>query len=314
LHAQRENRSARWFGSAGARRGRAATLLTAVLLAVTSSCSRESSGDADAAIQITGSDTMVNLTLAWTEQYNKDHPTRIIIKGGGSGVGIANLCSGKVEIATASRAMKPKEIETAIKNTGKTPKEYIVGRDALAIYVNLQNPLETISIGELAEIYGADGTFEHWKDLGVDNAACRDDEIIRVSRQNSSGTYAYFKEAILGKGGEYKEGYTAQSGSSDVVALISNTPCAIGYSGMGYRTDAVKVVKVAKKKGEPGVEPTVISAQDGSYPISRPLYFYTLGEPSGAVEAFINWVKSGEGQKVVEEKGYVPLPNVTASE
>ena len=295
-----------------------ACTLAAVALAgaalASGGCSSVSSPDHDESIQITGSDTMVNLTLAWVEAYNLDHPTRIIIKGGGSGVGIANLCAAKIDLATASRPMKPKEIETAQKMTGKTPKEFIVGRDALAIYVNRENPLDTISIQQLAEIYGVEGKFDHWKDLGVANTACRDDEIIRVSRQNSSGTYAYFKEAILGKSRDYKEGYTAQSGSSDVVALISNTPCAIGYSGMGYRTDAVKVLKVAKKTGEPGVEPSVATAQDGSYPISRPLYFYTLGEPTGAVADFIRWVMSDVGQKIVEDKGYVPLTKPGASE
>ena len=131
--------------------------MLAAALVAGGGCSSVGSGDRDESIQITGSDTMVNLTLAWTEAYNLEHPTRIIIKGGGSGVGIANLCSGKIDLATASRPMKPKEIETAEANTGKTPKEFIVGRDALAIYVNLENPIESISIEQLAEIYGADG-------------------------------------------------------------------------------------------------------------------------------------------------------------
>jgi phosphate transport system substrate-binding protein len=281
--------------------------VAAVLLAATTSCSSAAREDADETIRITGSDTMVNLTLAWVEAFNKDRPTQVIIRGGGSGVGIANLCSGRIELAIASRPMKPKEIETAEKNTGKRPKELIVGRDALAIYVHRDNPLNEISLEQLADIYGALGKTDHWKQLAVDNSACREDEIIRVSRQNSSGTFAYFKEAILGKHGEYKQGYTAQSGSSDVVALISRTPCAIGYSGMGFKTDTVKVLKLSRKTGEAGVEPTVTTALDGSYPISRPLYFYTLGEPKGAVGEFITWVQSSEGQRIVEKEGYVPV-------
>jgi phosphate transport system substrate-binding protein len=249
------------------------------------------------------------LANAWQEAFKQDHPTiSIIVKGGGSGVGIANLCAGKIEIATASRPMEPREIEKAKANTGKVPKQFVVGRDALAIYVHKKNPIDSISIAELAEIYGENGKITKWKQLGVENAACADDEIIRVSRQNSSGTYAYFKEVILGKEGEYKQGATAQTGSSDVVALVSNTPCAIGYSGMGYRDARVKVVKVAKTKGEAGVDANAEAVQDGTYPISRPLYLYTLGEPAGAVQEFIQWVLSDEGQKVVEQTGYVPVP------
>ncbi len=287
----------------------ACAMVTAVLLAATISCSRASREEAEETIRITGSDTMVNLTVAWVEAFNIDHPTKIIVRGGGSGVGIANLCSGRIELATSSRPLKPKEIETAKANTGKTPKEFVVGRDALAVFIHKENPLEAISIEELAGIFGATGKIDNWKHLGVDNSDCRDDEIIRVTRQNSSGTFVYFREAILGEGGEYKQGYTSQSGSSDVVALISHTPCAIGYSGMGYKTDTVKVLKIARKKGEAGVEPSVTTALDGSYPISRPLYFYTLAEPKGAVGEFITWVRSSEGQRIVEKEGYVPVSN-----
>src|SRR5262249_16788327 len=155
--------------------------------------------------------------------------------GGGSGVGIAELCGGNTEIATASRPMTEKEINLAKQNTGKEPKEFVVGTDALAIYVHKDNPLDAISIPDLAEIYGENGTITTWKQLGVDNSACADGEIIRVSRQNSSGTYVYFRESVLGKGREYKQGATAQSGSAEIVALVANTPCAIGYSGMGHR-------------------------------------------------------------------------------
>jgi len=260
-------------------------------------------------VRVTGSDTMVNLAQAWAEAFRVNHPdVSLEIKGGGSGVGIAALVGGKVEIATASRPMKPKELELAEKNTGKKPQEFIVGSDALAIYVNKQNPLDTISLAELAEIYGEDGKITKWEELGVENKACPDGQIIRVSRQNSSGTYAYFKEAVLGEKREYKQGATAQSGSSDVVALVSNTPCAIGYSGMGYRTDEVKVVRVSKEKGSAAVEPSLATAQDGTYPIARPLYIYTLGEPSGPLREFIQWVLSDEGQKIVQDQGYVPVP------
>lgn len=270
-----------------------------------SACSRQNDSGT---VKVTGSDTMVGLAQAWAEAFRVDHPDiSPQIKGGGSGTGIAALCSGKIQIATASRPMKPKEIELAKKNTGKEPKEFIVGSDALAIYVHKDNPIETISLEELAEIYGEGGKFTRWEDMGIANTACPDGEIIRVSRQNSSGTYAYFREHVLGENREYKQGATSQSGSSDVVALVSKTPCAIGYSGMGYSSEQVKVLKVSKAKGDPAAAPTLASALDGSYPISRPLYLYTLGEPSGAVREFVEWILSDEGQKIVERNGYVPI-------
>ena len=262
-----------------------------------------------AVIRLTGSDTMVNLAQAWAENYKKVKPdVSVQVAGGGSGVGIAGLIDGTLDIATSSREMEPEEIERATKAAGVAPKGIVVGLDALAVYVHKDNPIESISIEELAEIYGEDGPLVKWSQLGVENAACASDEIIRVSRQNSSGTYVYFREAVLGRTRDYKLGSIDQSGSKDVVALVSRTPCAIGYSGMGYATPGVKALKVSKKKGEPGVPPTVESALDGTYPITRPLFLYTLGEPSGAVKEFIDWMLSPAGQKVVQDIGYVPAP------
>jgi phosphate transport system substrate-binding protein len=272
-------------------------------------------GQSDDTIKLSGSDTMVNLAEAWAEAFHDDHPDiSLEVNGGGTGIGIAALCAGEVQIATASRPMKPKEIERATANNhGKVPKEFVVGRDALAIYVHRHNPIDTISMGELAEIYGEDGKLTNWKQLGVDNSECRSGEIIRVSRQNSSGTYAYFREAVLGKKREYKQGATSQSGSSDVVALVSHTPCAIGYSGMGYQNDEVKIIKVSSERGRAGIEPTLATALDGSYPISRPLYIYSLGEPTGVVQEFIQWILSRQGQEIVEENGYVSITRQSAN-
>jgi len=251
---------------------------------------------------------MVNLAQSWAEAYCAEHAeVSPQIRGGGSGVGLAALCNGKVEIATSSRKMKPKELELAKKNTGKEPKEFIVGRDALAIYIHKDNPLATISIPDLAEIYGEDGKITRWEEVGDPNAPHASGEIVRISRQNNSGTFAYFGEAVLGKGREYKQGAIAQSGSADVVSLVSKTPSAIGYSGMGYfEAGQVKMIPVSKKKGEPGIEPSLVTTLDGTYPISRPLYIYTLGEPTGPLAEFIQWVLGPEGQKIVEARGYVP--------
>jgi phosphate transport system substrate-binding protein len=265
-------------------------------------------GDGKISIRVDGSDTMVNLAQAWAEEYNKSHPdVSVQVSGGGSGVGIAALIDGVTDLANASRKMKDKELKRAKANTGKEPKEFIVAKDALAVYVSKENPLDSITIQQLADIYGEGGETTKWSQLGVENTACSSDEITRVSRQNNSGTYHYFREAVLGNARDYKLGSIDQSGSKDVVALVSRTPCAIGYSGMGYRTDEVKWLQVAAEEGGTPVEPNVDSAREGAYPIARPLQIYTLGEPSGPLKDYIDWILSDEGQKIVLDLGYVPI-------
>jgi phosphate transport system substrate-binding protein len=259
-------------------------------------------------IRVDGSDTMLNLAQAWAEEYSKAHPdVSVQVSGGGSGVGIAALIDGVADMANASRKMKAEEVDLAKQNTGQEPREFIVGLDALAVYVHKDNPIEAISIEELAEVYGDGGKITKWNQLGVKNTGCKTDEITRVSRQSSSGTYHYFREAVLGENADYKLGSINQSGSKDVVALVARTPCAIGYSGMGYKTDDVKWLKIARKKGEQGIAPSVEAAQDGSYLIARPLHIYTAGEPQGHVQEYLDWILSPEGQQVVRELGYVPI-------
>jgi phosphate transport system substrate-binding protein len=288
-------------------------VVLALSIVLCASCDRNKSGSASSGgkhtIVIDGSDTMVNLSQAWAEQYQKTHAgVDIQVSGGGSGVGINSLIAGKVDMANSSRRMDEKEIAKFKQNhPGKEPKEHVVGLDALAIYVHPQNPIDTISIPELAEIYGDNGSITKWSQLGKPNPACPTDEITRVSRQNNSGTYAYFREHVLGKGRDYKNGSIDQSGSKDVVALVGKTPCAIGYSGMGYKTNEVKWLKVAKAKGQTAIGPSEEAARDNSYPISRPLFIYTAGEPEGAAKQFLEWCTTPEGQKIVREVGYVPL-------
>lgn len=260
-------------------------------------------------IRLTGSDTMVNLNQAWAENYKTVKPeVSVQIAGGGSGVGIAGLIDGILDIAASSRKMEPAEIERATKSAGAAPQEFVVGLDALAVYVNDSNPLKEIAIDELAEIYGDGGKLTKWSQLGVKNAACASDDILRISRQNNSGTYAYFREAVLGRTREFKLGSVDQSGSKDVVTLVARTPCAIGYSGMAYGAPGAHAVAVAKKKGEKAYQPTLETALDGSYPISRPLYFYSHGAPTPPVKEFIDWTLSDAGQKILQDIGYVPAP------
>jgi len=181
--------------------------------------------------------------------------------------------------------------------------------DALSVYVHKDNPITEISLEQLGEIYRADGKLTKWSELGVASIpGGKGDEIIRVSRQNNSGTYEYFKEVVVGKKNEFKLGSLDMNGSKDVVELIGKTPNAIGYSGMGYATPAVKMLKGSRKKGDPSVAPSIASTHDKSYPIARPMFFYTAGAPTPAVQKYIDWVLSDAGQKIVVDTGYVPLP------
>jgi len=286
----------------------AAFVVAAGCLVVPSACSRNGE-PSKTVIQNTGSDTMVNLAQAWAEEYATVEPgVSVEVSGGGSGTGVAALIEGTVDIANCSRIVEPQEVEQAKKNTGKVPHEIKVGYDALAVYVHKDNPMEEITLEQLASIYGEAGTVTKWSELGVKMPAGAD-EIIRVSRQSNSGTYAYFREAILGRGHDFKLGSRDLHGSKDVVELVSKTPQAIGYSGMGYAVAGVKALRVAKKAGEPAVAPTVAATLDHSYPIARPLFMYTLGEPAGATKKYIDWVLSPAGKVIVTKSGYVPLPD-----
>jgi phosphate transport system substrate-binding protein len=261
-------------------------------------------------LQIKGSDTMVNLAQAWAEEYRKVKPDATVsVSGGGSGTGIAALENGTVDIADASREIKPEEHDLIVKNSGgKEPTEYTVAYDALAIYVNPANPITKITKAQLADIYGENGKATKWTDLGVTVPGCQNQEIIRVSRQSNSGTYDYFREWTLGKDGDFKLGSRDMQGSKDVVDLVTHTPCAIGYSGMGYKTPEVKWACVAKDDASACAEPSVAAVLDKSYPISRGLYVYTLGEATGDVGRYIQWIMSDPGQAIVEKSGFVPLP------
>jgi phosphate transport system substrate-binding protein len=272
----------------------------------------EAAGNADkgkkTSIQNIGSDTMVNLAQAWAEAYSKIEPNvSVEVSGGGSGVGIAALINGTAEIANSSRMLEPEEKEKAKAKVGADPKEFLVAFDGLAIYVHKSNPLEQISVEELSELYKENGSINNWSQLGVKVPDAKGDEIVRVSRQNNSGTYHYFREHVVGKKNDFKPGSLDMNGSKDVVEQVGKTPGSIGYSGLGYATPAVKILKVSAKKGEPGVMPSNATVMDKTYPVARPMFMYTPGEPSAAAKKYLDWVLSPAGQKVVEETGYVPL-------
>jgi len=255
-----------------------------------------------------GSDTMVNLAQAWAEAYAKVEPSvSVEVSGGGSGIGVAALINGTCDIANCSRKFEPEEVEKAKAKHGQEPKEFMVGYDALSIYVHPSNPITEITMEQLGEIYREGGKIDKWSDLGVKMPKNRD-TIVRVSRQNNSGTYHYFREVIVGKKADFKLGSRDMNGSKDVVELIARTPNALGYSGLGYATKAVKIVKVAKKAGEPAIQPSIETTLNKTYPIARPMFMYTPGQPPSHVDKYIHWVLTDAGQEIVKESGYVPLP------
>jgi len=289
-------------------RGTSGFICAAMLGAAALAWSCGGGGSSRVLIQNKGSDTLVNLAQAWAENYRTVNPSvGVAVSGGGSGTGIAALINGTVDIANASRDMHPQEKEQVRAHNGKDALEHRVARDAIVIYVNKANPLEKITIANLACIYAEDGKCETWSSVGAEVPGCADQKIIRVSRQSNSGTYEFFRDAVLGNNKDFKLGSRDMQGSKDVVDLVTKTPCAIGYSGMGYITADVKVLCLAKDASSPCVAPTPAAAKSGEYPLSRWLYMFTIGEPQGHVKEYLDWILSPAGQQIVAQNGYVPV-------
>ena len=261
------------------------------------------SGGAIQAIENKGSDTLVNLALAWAERYTTLRPdVRISVTGGGSGTGIAAMINGTVDIANASRAMKAEEVEAAQEN-GITPVEFVVARDAIAVVVHPDNPVDRLTIDQISDMYT--GKITRWSQVGG-----ADRPIVLLSRESNSGTYVYFLENVVRKGQEsdllFSPDTLLMPSSEGISAEIRQNPNTIGYDGLGYVTHDQKVVAVAPGAGRPHVLPSVATVNDGTYPISRPLYMYTAGEPQGEIATYMDWIL-GDGQALVSEVGFVPL-------
>jgi phosphate transport system substrate-binding protein len=255
------------------------------------------------AIENKGSDTLVNLALAWAEQYMAEHPNvRISVTGGGSGTGIAALINGTTDIANASREMKQEEFDAAKKN-GIEPVEHTVARDAIAVVVNPANPVGQLTLQQIADIYT--GKITNWQQLGGE-----DRPIVLLSRESNSGTYVYFLENVIRLGQKVDTMFSPDTllmpSSEGISAEVRQNPNAIGYDGLGYVTSDQKMVAVAKDASSPFVLPSIDSVNDNSYPISRPLFMYTAGEPQGEIKDYLDFIL-GEGQTQVAELGFVPL-------
>lgn len=256
-------------------------------------------------IQNTGSDTIVNLALAWAEEYQQNHPEiRISVSGGGSGTGIASLINGTVDIANASRAIKDEEIETARTN-GIDPQEFIISRDAIAVIINPANSIAELTLQQISDIYS--GKINNWAEVGGENRP-----IVRLSRETNSGTHIYFLENVLRLGNSNDKTLFAQNtlllpSSEGIIAEVSDNPNAIGYDGLGYITPEVKVVAVAKEDGQAPIIPSIETVNDGTYPIARDLYMYTASIPQGVVKDYIDWILGVEAQQIVSDLGFVPI-------
>jgi phosphate transport system substrate-binding protein len=256
-------------------------------------------------IQIKGSDTIVNLSQAWAEEFMKENPqVSLAVTGGGSGTGIAALINGTTDIANASRKIKKKELEDAQK-AGYYPEEFKVAIDALAVIVNPANPVKELTFDQLSGIFT--GKITNWNEVGG-----KDQKILVLSRDRNSGTHMYFLEQVLRKGNEKGPEQFAPStlmlpSSEAIINETSTSESAIGYDGLGYVSPKVKTLAVAKKNGDAFVQPSKETAMNKTYPIWRYLYTYTGFKPRGEVKAFIDFVLSEKGQKIVDELDFVPL-------
>ena len=251
-------------------------------------------------IQNKGSDTIVNLALAWAEKYQAEHPeVSISVTGGGSGTGIAALLNKTVDIANASRQMQAEEIKQA-KDKGFDPVEFVI-----AVIVNPTNPVSQLTLQQISDIYS--GRFNNWSQVGG-----QDRPIVRLSREVNSGTHVYFRDEVIRLGEKNNETLFATDtlllpSSEGIVSELRQNPNAIGYDGLGYVPKDLKVIAVAKDAGSPYVLPSIATVNDKSYPVARDLYMYTAGQPTGVIKAYLDWVMTNEAQTIVANLGFVPI-------
>jgi phosphate transport system substrate-binding protein len=278
----------------------------ALLVGCSGRATDQTSAGAQQTIEDIGSDTIVNLALAWAEAYQQvDAEVRISVSGGGTGTGLAALVNGTTDIANASRKIKAEEISDAEKN-GIEPYEIEIARDAIAVIVHRANPVQHLTLPQISDIYS--GQITNWRELGGD-----DRPIVLLSRESNSGTHVFFLEQVVRLG--QKDNQTLFSvdtlllpSSEGITAEVRQNPNAIGYDGLGYITPDVKMVAVAATADGKFVLPSVETVNNGQYPIARSLFMYTRGEPAGALQQYLDWILSPAGQQIVAQLGFVPLP------
>jgi phosphate transport system substrate-binding protein len=258
--------------------------------------------------KIIGSNTLTPLSSVWAEEFMAAHSNvSISVSGPGSGAGIAALIDGTTDICQASRTIKQSEIDQAEAN-GVDPYEIQVASDGLSVVVHPSNPVSELTIAQLSAIYTNQIT--NWQEVGGNDAP-----IVALSRDTNSGTHVFFKEHVVQMLGLPTENKTLEYGpevlflpsTEEGVSEVAQNPNAIFYPGLGYVTEEVKLVAIKRTASDPGILPSEETVLDGTYPISRPLLYYTDGEPTGVIKDFVDYCLSAEGQEKVSEVGYVPL-------
>jgi len=292
------------------------SVISLIILLSLTSCAPASSADGTPApsttyIENKGSDTIVNLALAWAERYQSEHQDiRISVTGGGSGTGIASLINGTVDIANSSRQIKQEEIDEA-KSKGTDPIEFIIARDAIAVIVHPDNPVNELTLQQISDIYS--GKITNWMDVGGE-----DRPIVKLSRETNSGTHVYFLETVLRLGNSDDETLFSMDtlllpSSEGIIVEVRQNPNAIGYDGLGYVPKDLKTIAIANEVGGAYVLPSIATVNDKSYAIARDLYMYTNGEPTGIVKDYLDWILAPEAQEIVAELGFVPAINPNSS-
>lgn len=253
-------------------------------------------------VTIKGSDTMVHLLSSWVEAFMSDHPeAEFSVTGGGSGTGFAALLGNITDICAASRPIREKEIKLA-EQKGIDPKEFIVARDGIVLIIHQDNPVNTLTLEQIRKIYT--GAYTSWAQAGGP-----DEKILLLSRESSSGTYAFFQEHILKKD-DYAVSARLMPATSTIIQSVSTDRWAIGYVGLGYAAKAagkVKTVGIKKNNQSQAVFPTEQTVRNKTYSISRPLYLYTNGSPTGRLKQFIDFTSSQQGRRITSETGYIPI-------
>jgi len=286
----------------------------AFFIGLASACTAGNDTTADSAtttqstsyIENKGSDTIVNLALAWAEAYQTVDPNvSISVTGGGSGTGITALVNKTVDIANASRQIKPEELAAA-QAAGLNPQEFVIARDAIAVIVNPENPVDELTLEQLSQIYS--GEINNWSELGGE-----DRPIVRLSRETNSGTHVYFLEAVVRLGNSddttiFSSDTLLLPSSEGIIAEVRDNPNAIGYDGLGYVTSEVKLVAISSlEMPDNYVLPSAATVSDNSYVISRSLYMYTQDVPTGVVKEYLDWILSPEAQQIATDLGFVPV-------
>jgi phosphate transport system substrate-binding protein len=252
-----------------------------------------------------GSDTIVNLALAWAEKYQSEHPdVSVSVTGGGSGTGIAALINKTTNIANASRQIKAEEVAEAKKN-GVDPVEHTIARDAIAVIVNPTNPVHQLTMQQISDIYS--GKIDNWSQVGGE-----DRPIVRLSREVNSGTHVYFLETVVRMGKKDNKTFFSTDtlllpSSEGIIAEVRQNPNAIGYDGLGYVPKDLKTIAIAPQEGQPYILPSIATVNDKTYPIARDLYMYTNGQPTGKLKDYLDWILSPEAQQIVADQGFVPV-------